>query len=174
VEDACYKVHKTFRIRWFGYDPAAGGSFMAQRLRRRGVPMRELSFSSPTNLKNMATSLVQCMTSRTLEGFDDEDGRLRRDFGKFNILEKPSYYRLEAVSDEFGHADVGTALVICLFVTSVIDVAPRSAARLRRTATIQFRRAPIPARRASSFCSPRLCPFCSGDTRVATNPRTPR
>lgn len=40
---------------------------------------------------------------------------MRRDFGKFNIEHKPpSKYKLTAVSDEFGHADVGVAMAICL------------------------------------------------------------
>jgi hypothetical protein len=47
--------------------------------------------------------------------YEDPEGRLRRDFGKFSITAKiPSGYKLEAVSDEYGHADVGTALIICL------------------------------------------------------------
>jgi hypothetical protein len=52
VEASCLEMHKTFHIQWFGYDPAAGGSFMAQRLRRQhGVLMRETSFSSPVNCR---------------------------------------------------------------------------------------------------------------------------
>jgi hypothetical protein len=47
--------------------------------------------------------------------YPDREGRLRRDFGKFSISHKPpSRYKLEAVSDEYGHADVGTALVMML------------------------------------------------------------
>jgi len=116
VEDACYYLHQRFHIRWFGYDPAAGGSFMAQRLRRRGVPMRELSFSSPTNQTLMATAFVTAMKDNKLLGYEDPEGRLRRDFGKFQIEHKPhsTKYKLVAVSDDHGHADVGVALVICL------------------------------------------------------------
>ena len=115
VEGECLRLWNLFRIQWFGYDPAAGGSFMAQSLRRRGVPMREMSFGSPANLTAMATAFVTMVRGGRLECFEDPEGRLRRDFGKFSIVVKvPSGYRLEAVSDEFGHADVGTALVICL------------------------------------------------------------
>ena len=73
--------------------------------------MREYVFSG-SNLNAMAVGLKQTMEARLLESFEDD--RLRRDFGKFWIAAKQYGYRLEAVSDEYGHADVGTALVICL------------------------------------------------------------
>jgi hypothetical protein len=115
VESRCLWLYQTFGIAWFGYDPAAGGSFMAQRLRKRGVPMREMTFSSPTNKTLMALSFVTAVKGTKLECFEDPEGRLRRDFGKFSIVHtKQSGYKLEAVSDEYGHADVGTALLICL------------------------------------------------------------
>lgn len=115
VENQCVALHRLFRIVWFGYDPAAGGSFMAQRLRRRGIPMVEVSFSSPSAMTQMAKCFVVAVQDGKLECYEDPEGRLRRDFGKFSILHRPpSFYRLEAVSDEFGHADVGTGLLICL------------------------------------------------------------
>ncbi len=113
VENACHAAWKTFRLRWLGYDPTEA-RLMGQQLRRRGVPMVPVSFSSGKNLTSMAESIVQVVEAGILECYDDQDGRLRRDFGKFNILEKPYGYKLEAVSDEYGHADVGTALAICL------------------------------------------------------------
>jgi len=115
VERDVLHFWQAFGVEWFGYDPAAGGSFMAQRLRRRGVPMREMTFASATNQTLMAVSFVTSVKSGRLECYDDPEGRMRRDFGKFNIEHKPpSKYKLTAVSDEFGHADVGVSLVICL------------------------------------------------------------
>jgi hypothetical protein len=115
VEKACKSLDERFQIEWFGYDPAAGGRFMAQRLRGCGIEMREMSFGSPKNCTAMATCFVQLVKDGKLECYEDDEGRLRRDFGKFNIVHKPpSGYKLEAVSDEYGHADVGTALVITL------------------------------------------------------------
>jgi len=77
--------------------------------------MREMTFGSPTNQSAMATAFVIAMKDSRLECYDDQEGRLRRDFGKFNIEHKPpSKYKLVSVSDEYGHADVGTALVITL------------------------------------------------------------
>ena len=113
VEECCFRMHKTFRFAWLCYDPSTGGSFMAQRLSRVGVPMRKMSFSVPANLTAMAQTFVQVMNDGVLECFEDE--RMRRDFGKFDIVRKmPAGYRLVAVSDEHGHADVGTALVVAL------------------------------------------------------------
>jgi hypothetical protein len=114
VEEACKRLATIYNVGWFGYDPAAGGSFMAQRLRTFGVPMMEYTFSSQVNRTEMATTFVQSMQDGKLDCYD-RDSMLHRDFGKFNIEHKPpSGYRLTAVSDEFGHADVGTALVIAL------------------------------------------------------------
>jgi hypothetical protein len=50
----------------------------------------------------------------TLEGYEDSEGRLRRDFGKLKVVRKAYGYKLEATSDEYGHADVGVALAIVL------------------------------------------------------------
>lgn len=111
VESACLAASRNFHLGWLGYDPTEA-RLMAQRLTRRGVPMREMSFASGSNLTAMATGLMQVVEGGKLECFEDE--RLRRDFGKFNIQEKSYGYKLEAVSDEYGHADVGTALVITI------------------------------------------------------------
>lgn len=114
VKSCCREVNDVFRLAWFGYDPAAGGSFMAQELREVGLPMRQMSFSTANKIA-MANAFVQVIKDGKLECYEDEGGRLRRDFGKFSIVPYPSGgYKLEAVSDEHGHADVGTALVVCL------------------------------------------------------------
>lgn len=127
VEDACYSVHRTFHLDWLGYDPAEA-KLMAQRLTRKGVPMAEYRFIG-SNLTSMAQSLMQVVKSGQLECYDDQEGRLRRDFGKFSIVEKSYGYKLEAVSDEYGHADLGTALVITL--PKAIEMLRGFSARLR-------------------------------------------
>jgi hypothetical protein len=115
VEADAYALFRLFRIEHFGYDPAAGGSFMAQRLRKRTVPMREMTFASAASQTEMAKAFVTVMKDGRLECYEDEEGRMRRDFGKFSIEHKPpSKYKLTAISDEHGHADVGVSLVICL------------------------------------------------------------
>ncbi len=110
VERACFQAFKQYRLDWLGYDPSQA-KLMAQRLSKRGVPMHEVTFTGG-NLTAMAESLMQVTKSGALRAYEDE--RLRRDFGKFSVVEKSYGYKLEAVSDEYGHADVGTALVITL------------------------------------------------------------
>lgn len=111
VEETILRMSRHFNLQWVGYDPTEA-RLMAQQLQRKNVPVKEYSFSSARNLTDMATAFVQSMG--VLEAYDDNEGRLRRDFGKLNIVEKVYGYKLEAVSDEYGHADVGTALAICL------------------------------------------------------------
>lgn len=88
--------------------------YMAQRVAQQGINRKEMSFQVPSNLVKMATAYIQTMDSEKIQLYDDEEGSLRRDLGKFTLMAKKYGYRLEATSDEFGHADVGTALVICL------------------------------------------------------------
>lgn len=114
VEKGCVSIHKLFTLMQLGYDPHEA-RLMSQQMRKVSIPVREVTFT-PGNLSAMASALIQVMTQRMLMCYDDVDGRLRRDLGKFNIVEKPYGYKLEAVSDEFGHADVGTALVIALML----------------------------------------------------------
>lgn len=113
VKNRVLAMYRLFRPMCVLYDPTEA-RLMAQDLKQQGVPMREMTFSSTSNLTAMAETLIQVVETRMLSCFDDIDGRMRRDFGKFNIVEKPYGYKLEAVSDEFGHADAGTALVITL------------------------------------------------------------
>ena len=127
VENTVLAMHGHFKLQYVGYDPTEC-RVTSQQLRRKGVPMQEVSFASAKNLSLMAQSLVQLVSGHqigkqgdvnvtaSLEAYDDDEGRLRRDFGKLSIVERPGGfgYKLEAVSDEYGHADVGIALAICL------------------------------------------------------------
>ncbi|KKN88330.1 hypothetical protein LCGC14_0248920 [marine sediment metagenome] len=112
VQDTCEAMSKAFGIWWFGFDPHQA-TLMAQQLRRKRIPMQEMVFNGK-NLDDMAQSFLQVVENGVLQCYDDGEGTLRRDFGKFNIVERANGFKLESVSDEYGHADVGTALVICL------------------------------------------------------------
>ena len=113
VRETCYAMSRLFKLDRLFYDPHQA-KLMAQELTQKGVRVVEMTFSTPSNLSKMATSFLQVIEGGKLECYDDDTGRLRRDFGKFNIVEKNYGYRLEAVADQYGHADVGTALVIAL------------------------------------------------------------
>ena len=108
-----YKLARIFRVFRVLCDPYQA-AIMMQILRRKGVICVEMSFSVPKNLVEMGTAFVQLVEGEQLDIYDDDDTTVRRDFGKFNIVEKNYGQRLEAVSDEHGHADVGTAIVITL------------------------------------------------------------
>lgn len=113
VEVYVEEMAKKFRAPVF-YDPAAGGSFMAQRLRKKGIRMIEAPFNSTTFQTEMATALVQLAEDGRLQCYEDPEGRMRRDIGKFSIESKLGKYKLVAASDEHGHADVGVAVVMTL------------------------------------------------------------
>ena len=119
VEEWCLQMTRNYHIIWLGYDPFQA-VYMAQRLRLKNVPMRPVQFSSSKNLMAMASAIMTTIETGKLEAYDDETGRLRRDLGKLTITEKSYGYRLEAVRDETGHADVGTALAICLMQAVLI------------------------------------------------------
>lgn len=112
VENACLVAHRMFNLSWLGYDEYQA-VLMGQRMTRAGVPCFPVTFSGK-HLHVMANTFKEAIENGKLEAYDDEEGRLRRDFGRFHIVEKSYGLRLEAVSDEYGHADVGTALLICL------------------------------------------------------------
>ena len=111
VRSACILVNRIFRLEALLYDPSQA-ELLAQDLRPYMQTIR-MPFT-PKNCDLMATRLIQVINNGFLRLFDDDSGRLRRDLGKFDIVEKPYGIKMQAVSDEFGHADVGTALLICL------------------------------------------------------------
>ncbi len=113
VKDTCKSMCRVFRCSSLFYDPHQA-KLMSQELIRDGIMAREMSFGSPGNLTRMAETLLQVIETHRLACYDDKDGLLRRDFGKINIVEKNYGYKIEAVSDEYGHADIGAALVIAL------------------------------------------------------------
>ena len=110
VKRTIVEVYKQFGITWFGYDPSEGAYMMEQELAVLGVGMVEVPFTG-ASLTEMVTALMKALPH--LESYESEV--LRRDLGKFTLVRKqPKGYRMKAVSDEYGHADVGTALLICL------------------------------------------------------------
>jgi hypothetical protein len=112
VRRACKYVYEKYRLVWFGYDPAAGGHIISQDMKKQGVRMTEVRFDG-ASLNEMAISLMQVMEAGVLESY--ENASLRRDLGKFEIVKRAlSGYKWKAISDVYGHADVGTALAITL------------------------------------------------------------
>jgi len=110
VEDAVYDSAKRFRTAITYYDPNEC-RFMAERLRNRGIVMEEVLFVGK-QLTGMASALLQAFTRRIIDLWPDED--LKRDLMRVTIVEKAYGYKLESVSDEYGHADRATALALLL------------------------------------------------------------
>jgi len=110
VEDAVFDSAKRFRTAITYYDPNEC-RFMAQRLANRGINMEEVVFQGK-NLTGMASALLQAFTRRIVDLWPDED--LKRDLMRVTIVEKAYGYKLESVSDEYGHADRATALALLL------------------------------------------------------------
>jgi len=112
VKDTVHRLIKHFRVAWCGYDPFQA-VLLAQELRLLNCRMEEMRFVA-SNLDKMASTFIQVVDQKKFQAYDDEVGTLRRDFGKLYIVEKKYGQRLEATKDQYGHADVATALLICL------------------------------------------------------------
>jgi hypothetical protein len=110
VEAAVAAAHRRFHLASTGYDPFQA-ELMAQRLTRRGVPMREVTFTG-ANLNTMASVLLEVFRSRRIDLFPHD--RLVADLRRLSIVEKSYGHRLEATRDVDGHADTATAFAIAL------------------------------------------------------------
>lgn len=112
VQRTVLQWYRLFRAHTVFYDPSQA-ILMIQQLQRQGVICTEMPFIA-SKLKAMAEAFQTIVTAGKIQAYDDAAGSLRAEFAKFNIVEKSYGCRLEAVSDETGHADVGTALIICM------------------------------------------------------------
>jgi phage terminase large subunit-like protein len=110
VERAVLDAHRRFSLKACGYDPHQA-QLMAQRLELQRVPMYEMTFTG-ANLNLMASTLLDVFRSRRVELYDVP--QLIDDLGRLTIEEKSYGYRLSAIRNESGHADLAVALSIAL------------------------------------------------------------
>lgn len=110
VERFCLAAAKQFSIGRLFYDPHQA-ALMAQRVARAGVWMEELPFVG-ANLNRMASAVLAAFSSRQIDLYPDAD--LERDLLRLSIVEKAYGFKLEAIRDEYGHADRAIALAIAL------------------------------------------------------------
>lgn len=123
VQKAIYHWYRLYRAHTVFYDPSQA-ILMIQQLQRQGVICTPIDFIA-SNLKAMAESFQAIISAGKLAAYDDADHSLRAEFAKFNIVEKSYGLRLEAISDETGHADVGTALIITMpYVRDALNGTP--------------------------------------------------
>ncbi|MDA1050752.1 MAG: hypothetical protein O3C40_09770, partial [Planctomycetota bacterium] len=110
VEAAVLDAHRRFKLSTVCYDPFQA-ALMAQRLEKRKLTMTEVPFSGK-NLTTMASTLLDVFRSRRIDLYDHP--RLIADLQRLSIVERSYGYRLDAIRDADGHADLATALAIAL------------------------------------------------------------
>lgn len=117
VREATLEAWATYGLVWVGFDPSQA-ELMSQELRGRGVPMEPMNFVGK-NLHLMASSLMETFRDRRIELV--REGGLVDDLRRLSIVEKKFGMKLEAISDESGHADEAIALSIILPVMMEIS-----------------------------------------------------
>jgi len=110
VEAAILDAHRNFNLASCHYDPYEC-RLMAQRLELQRVRMAEMKFVG-ANLNEMASCLLDTFRSHRIKMYPHQG--LIDDLSRLFIEEKSYGHRLSAVRNESGHADLATALAICL------------------------------------------------------------
>jgi hypothetical protein len=109
VEEACWGTHVRYAPKFLA-DPYQAAQ-MCQRLRQKNCRVEEVAFAGK-NLTEMASSLVEAFSSRTLDLFPDP--RLTDDLRRLRIKESPSGWKLDAPRTSAGHCDAATALSLAV------------------------------------------------------------
>jgi phage terminase large subunit-like protein len=119
VERALVDVQGRYAPLLVAFDPWQC-QHLAQRVRGKGVNMREFIFSA-ANCNHMAHSLLQVFRNGQISLYSDE--ALLRDLQRLLIEERSNgTYRLTAVRDREGHADRAMALAMLLpFAVSSLE-----------------------------------------------------
>ena len=123
VRRSVLTAHRKYDLRWLGYD-VSQAELMAQELEREGVPVVPVQFRGKM-LDLMAREILQTFRNRRIELYRDQ--RLIDDLYRLAIVERSYGYKLEAVSDDMGHADRAIALAIPLPLAleiSMVDISP--------------------------------------------------
>jgi len=110
VRKAVLEAYERYNLTLCAFDPNQA-LLMAQELAHDGVPMLEMPFT-PKNLDMMARDILQAFRSRRIQIYPDE--RLKEDLFRLTIVERRYGFKLEAISDDQGHADRAIALAIVL------------------------------------------------------------
>jgi phage terminase large subunit-like protein len=110
IEAAVLDVHRRYRRPLVSFD-IFQAELMAQRLKRAGCRMHEVSFVGKS-AQLMASELLEAFKSRRIALFRDE--QLLADLRRLRIVEKPSGWRLDAPRTSAGHSDRAVALALAL------------------------------------------------------------
>ena len=110
VQQAVVDEHRKFKLAGVWYDPSQA-ILMAQQLKKAGVNACEMPFT-PKNCDMMARDLLSAFRTGSIDMHEDKE--LIADIHRLSIIERKWGYKLDATSDDTGHADRATALVIAL------------------------------------------------------------
>lgn len=110
VRDAILRIHERFYLERVIADPY-GAQLLVEELVQAGISCTLLPFTGP-NLDLMAKSLLEAFSDDRVQLYDDP--ALLRDLGRLQLVERPQGWKLKAVADETGHADLAVAATIAL------------------------------------------------------------
>ena len=113
VRRECIEVIQKYNVSGFIYDPAQGGSMMAQDVHRAtGVATCAMPFV-PRNLDLMAKTMLEVFSSRKIDIYNHSE--LISDLHRLQVVDRVVGYKLDPPkSDARGHCDRGIALSIAL------------------------------------------------------------
>jgi len=110
-KQAIVQANHDWQLAAVNFDPSQM-EFMAQQLElEEGLLMNPIPFSGP-NCNTMARDLLSAFRGGQIEMYNNP--QLINDLSRLTIAEKSFGYKLEAASDEEGHADRAVALAIAL------------------------------------------------------------
>lgn len=112
VKDAIREAHRRFGLAALFFDPSQA-QLMVQELVREGLSTQFIEVCQHGKASAVqATALLEGFRSRRIDLYDDH--RMMRDLKKLRLVEKSTGIRLDAVSDETGHADLAKAFSFAL------------------------------------------------------------
>jgi phage terminase large subunit-like protein len=114
VEEALLDLHRRFAVRVISYDPWAFVS-SAQRLRMRGLPMRETA-QTPANLTSASAALHELIVSGHLVAYPDRD--MRAAIASATTVEGPRGMRIAKMTR---NARIDLAVALALAVHAALD-----------------------------------------------------
>jgi phage terminase large subunit-like protein len=84
---------------------------LCQNLQRLGLPVEPIA-QTPAVLSEMATTLIEKFTDRSVHLFDDS--RLLTELRQLRLLDRPGGFRLDSPRGPSGHGDVASAFLLAL------------------------------------------------------------
>lgn len=126
IEHAIVAAHRRFRFGVVAYDPFQA-EYLAERLRKQGVPVEPVQFV-PQNLTRMCATVLAAFGERAVDIPRDPD--LVRDLQRMRVVERQWGVRLDFPRGADGHGDAATAMAIGMLVARRLRTPARVRGRL--------------------------------------------